>query len=75
MRGRLERSRRVRVFAGVCGGLAGWLGWRPWIVRVVFVVGSLIPVLPGALVYALLWLIVPLEAIPGPAGDGLPRTI
>jgi len=51
--------------AGVCAGLAHWLGWKPWIVRAVFVVGSVIPILPGFLVYAILWVVMPLEE-PGP---------
>ena len=63
MQRRLRRSRTVRVLGGVCGGLALWLGWKPWVVRVVFVVGSLIPVLPGAVVYAVLWLLMPLEEL------------
>jgi phage shock protein C len=59
--GALRRSRRQRVLAGVCGGIAERFAWRPWIVRVMFVVGSFIPILPGFLVYLLMWLVVPLE--------------
>jgi phage shock protein PspC (stress-responsive transcriptional regulator) len=47
------------MIAGVCGGLADWLGWRPAVVRALFVVGSVIPILPGFLVYAVLWVAVP----------------
>ncbi len=57
----LRRSRRHRLLAGVCGGLAEWLGWPPALVRLAFVVGSLVPVLPGFVVYLLLWLTVPAE--------------
>lgn len=56
---RLRRSRRHRWIAGVCGGIAEHLGWSPWIVRVIFILGAFLPVLPGVLVYLLLWLIVP----------------
>lgn len=56
---RLYRSRRQRLIAGVCGGIAERLGWNPWVVRVIFVVGAFLPVLPGALIYLLLWLFVP----------------
>jgi phage shock protein PspC (stress-responsive transcriptional regulator) len=49
------------LIAGVCGGLAEWLGWPPWLVRLAFVVGSLVPILPGFLVYLLLWVAVPAE--------------
>jgi len=48
--------------AGVCGGIARWGGWSPVWVRVIFVVGSILPILPGFLVYLLLWLVVPSEA-------------
>jgi phage shock protein PspC (stress-responsive transcriptional regulator) len=58
---RLRRSRRQRVIAGVCGGLAERFGWRPSVVRMLFVVGSLVPILPGFVVYLLLWLVVPSE--------------
>ena len=30
----LVRSRRHRMIAGVCGGLAEWLGWDPTLVRI-----------------------------------------
>jgi phage shock protein C len=33
----LYRSRRSRIIAGVCGGLAEWLGWSPTWVRVLYV--------------------------------------
>jgi phage shock protein PspC (stress-responsive transcriptional regulator) len=48
------------MIAGVCGGLAEWLGWDPTLVRVLYVVASVVSVaFPGILVYAILWLIVP----------------
>jgi phage shock protein C len=47
------------MIAGVCGGLAEWGGWNATFVRVLFVIGSLIPIVPGFLVYLVLWLIVP----------------
>jgi len=57
----LRRSRRHRIVAGVCGGLAEWLGWRPLVVRVLFVLVGALPFLSGILVYALLWLLIPQE--------------
>jgi phage shock protein PspC (stress-responsive transcriptional regulator) len=59
--GPFVRSQQHRLLAGVCGGIAERLGWSPWIVRVLFVVGSILPVLPGFLVYLGLWIFVPLE--------------
>ena len=59
----LRRSRRHRMVAGVCGGIAEWLGWDPTLVRVLYVVGSILSVaFPGILVYVILWVIVPKAA-------------
>jgi phage shock protein PspC (stress-responsive transcriptional regulator) len=56
----LRRSRRHRMVAGVCGGIAEWLGWDPTLVRVLYVIGSIFSVaFPGILVYIILWIIVP----------------
>ena len=74
MRGKLRRSRRDRVAAGVCAGLAEWLGWNTTALRFLFVVGSVFPILPGALVYLALWLLVPLEAPRTPPESRVPRS-
>ena len=59
----LRRSRRHRMLAGVCGGMAEWLGWDPTLVRLLYVVGSIFSVaFPGILVYLILWIIVPKAA-------------
>lgn len=56
----LYRSRRSKILAGVCGGLAEWLGWDPTWVRILYVVGSILSVaFPGAIVYVILWLVIP----------------
>jgi len=56
----LRRSRRHRWIAGVCGGLAEWLGWDPMLVRVLYVVVSIVSVgFPGTIAYIVLWLIMP----------------
>jgi len=56
----LRRSRRSRLVAGVCGGLAEWLGWDPTLVRVLYVAVSVLSAaFPGILVYVILWVIVP----------------
>ncbi len=55
------------MIAGVCGGIAQWGSWNPVWVRVIFVAGSILPILPGFLVYVLLWLAVPSEAAAPPA--------
>jgi phage shock protein PspC (stress-responsive transcriptional regulator) len=56
----LHRSRRNKMIAGVCGGIAEWLGWDPTLVRILYVVVSAVSVaFPGILVYLVLWIIVP----------------
>ena len=56
----LRRSRRNRMLAGVCGGLAEWLGWEPTLVRVLYVVVSVFSAaFPGILVYIVLWIVMP----------------
>jgi len=58
----LRRSRRHRIVAGVCGGLADWLGWSPTRVRVLYVLVSVVSAgFPGTLVYIVLWIVVPSE--------------
>ncbi len=59
-RNRLHRSRSNRMIAGVCGGLAEWLGWDPTLVRILYVVVSVVSAaFPGLLVYLVLWLVMP----------------
>jgi len=54
------RSRRHRILGGVCGGIADKLGWSPTVVRVLYVVLSILSVgFPGILVYIVLWIAVP----------------
>ncbi|MGH9866791.1 MAG: PspC domain-containing protein [Candidatus Polarisedimenticolia bacterium] len=54
------RKSRNRMIAGVCGGIAEWLGWDPTLVRILYVVVSILSVaFPGILVYLLLWIVMP----------------
>lgn len=56
----LQRSRKNKMIAGVCGGIAEWLGWDPTIVRILYVVVSVVSVaFPGILAYLVLWIIMP----------------
>jgi len=58
----LHRSRHNRLLGGVCGGLARWLGWDPTLVRILYVVVSILSVgFPGTLVYIILWIFMPLS--------------
>ena len=56
----LYRSRRQRMIAGVCGGLAQWLGWDPTAMRILYVAVSIFSAaFPGILVYLILWVVMP----------------
>lgn len=55
----LRRS-HDRIIAGVCGGLAERLGWSPTRTRVIYVLVSILSAaFPGALVYVILWFVMP----------------
>ncbi|MCP1662501.1 MAG: PspC domain-containing protein [Methanocalculus sp. MSAO_Arc1] len=56
---RLMRSRSTRLIAGVCGGIAEHYGWDPSLVRIAWIVLSLVPAFPGIIIYILAWIIIP----------------
>ena len=60
MEKKLYRSRRYRVFGGVAGGLATYFSIDPILVRVIFVLVSLMHGL-GLLAYIILWIVIPEE--------------
>jgi phage shock protein C len=58
----LMRVRQGKLIGGVCGGIAKWLGWDPTLVRIGYVILSVLSVgFPGLLIYILLWILMPLE--------------
>jgi len=61
-RPRLMRSRRNRIIGGVAAGVAAHLGAPVWAVRLTFV-GLVLAAGFGLVVYLLLWLLAPLEAV------------
>jgi phage shock protein C len=57
---KLIRSRTNRMLLGVCGGLAEYLDLDPTVVRVLYVIISIVSVaFPGILAYVILALIMP----------------
>lgn len=66
VRAPLRRSREKRMIAGVVGGLAEHFGLNVTLLRVLYVVVSILSVaFPGILVYLILWVVIPLEEAPG----------
>lgn len=56
----LYRSNRQNMIAGVMGGIAERFGWNANLLRIIFVIASLMSAaFPGILVYLVLWLIMP----------------
>ena len=56
----LRRSRSDRMLAGVCGGLATYFRLDPTVVRVLYVLISILSAaFPVILVYLIFWLVVP----------------
>ena len=59
----LQLSQRHKMIAGVCGGLAEWLGWDVKVVRILYILVSVLSVaFPGILVYIILWVLMPRAA-------------
>ena len=57
---RLYRSRRHRMIAGVCGGLAERYDWDPSVVRLLFVLASFLPIPTHVvLLYIIMWIVIP----------------
>ncbi len=58
----LELSNSPKMIAGVCGGFAKWLGWDVTLVRLAYVLSSVLSAaFPGILVYVILWVVMPRE--------------
>jgi phage shock protein PspC (stress-responsive transcriptional regulator) len=56
----LVRSEENKVIAGVCGGIAERFGWDPTLVRILYVLISVLSAaFPGILVYIVLWIVMP----------------
>ena len=67
MQTRLERSITNKVVAGVCGGIAEYLQVDATLVRVFFVVGTILTGGLGLLGYIVLVVLVPLPVSPRPS--------
>ncbi|MDF5751892.1 PspC domain-containing protein [Spongiactinospora sp. TRM90649] len=54
----MHRSRRYRMIAGVCGGIAERLGWSPNLVRLLFLLSCILPG-PQFVIYLIMWIFIP----------------
>ena len=64
---KLYRSRKDKMIAGVCGGLAEYFNIDPVIVRLVAVLLLLPGGLPGFLPYIIMWAVVPVAPNEAPS--------
>ena len=60
MQKRLTRSRAEKMIGGGCGGLGEYFGVDPTIIRVLWVVITLLGG-AGVIAYLILWIVMPLE--------------
>ncbi|AQS58734.1 PspC domain-containing protein [Desulforamulus ferrireducens] len=59
---RLVRSRTHKMIAGVCGGLAEYFDMDPTVVRVIYIIVSILSAaFPGLLIYLMLVFVIPSE--------------
>ncbi len=59
---KLYRSKKKKMIAGVCGGLADYLDMDANLMRLLFVaIALLTALLPMAIFYIVAWIIVPME--------------
>jgi phage shock protein C len=65
---RLRRSREHRLIGGVIGGLADYFDRDPTLLRVLYVLLSILSAaFPGLFVYLILWILIPQAERPGEA--------
>ena len=58
---RLYRSKKDKVFGGVCGGIARYMEVDPVVVRLVWAVLTLVSMGVGIVAYLIAWVIIPEE--------------
>jgi len=59
---KLHRVRNC-ILGGVCGGIAEYLGWDRALVRLLYVIVSILSAaFPGTIVYIVLWIVMPMKS-------------
>ena len=69
----LFRSPTDKLIGGVCGGIADFLGWDPTLVRIAWVVLTLVTGGGGILAYIALWILLPVGTVE--AGQQKPAAV
>jgi phage shock protein C len=68
---RLERVAGTKM-AGVCAGFARYFGVDVTLVRIVWILLTIVPPSAGALAYLICWIVMPMEAVPAPPAAAPP---
>jgi len=55
----LYKSRSNRILGGVCGGIGEYLNVDPTIIRIVWILATLLSLGIGVLVYIFAWILIP----------------
>ena len=58
---KLTRPQNNKMLAGVCAGIASYFGLDPTLIRIAYALLTVFTVFSGAIVYLLLWIIIPEE--------------
>jgi phage shock protein C len=59
---RLYRSKNNKIIAGVCGGLAEYFSIDPTIMRIIYVLLSIVTgIVPLIIIYLIMWVLIPLQ--------------
>ena len=58
---KLTRPQNNKMLAGVCAGIANYFGLDPTLIRIAYALLTVFTVFSGAIVYLLLWIIIPEE--------------
>lgn len=58
---RLYRSRKERIIAGVCGGIGIYYDTDPNLIRILWVVITLVSIGIGIIAYLVAWILIPEE--------------
>ncbi len=67
---RLRRDKQHALLGGVCAGLAKYLDIDPTVMRVAYVLLTIFTAFAGAIVYVILWILVPPEEPAAPPTAG-----
>jgi phage shock protein C len=65
---KLYRSERNRMIAGVCGGIGEYLDVNPTVIRVIWIIATVLSIGAGILAYLIAWVVIPREGTGEPSG-------